>query len=852
MKLRWSVIALLLCATAFAQDGDVWQKETKRNEELAAEVEKWAARTNERKAEADVKAKRLEVANQRYGELTEAYRDGGTAVPTEDKVLQEIRELEDQTARTQTLRRLDELQRRRDDAESVRDDSARWLVDLSREMATLRESNPARDWAALETRRRELLTNRRNQAATVARALVDLKDAEEHLNTVRRKTLFLLRRENLFLRGRSEITEESFSRGWRDIRHLPGWLAETGRSIGAYAAGRMSIGAFLRLAAALLAVFGVFLLASRWVGRRADAAPNPFLPVVARILRALAIGSVLFLAPLLVAELLPDIPARVRAWLRILAYTLGGYWLARNLYQELFLVRPPATEPIVKLEPHVRRRLGLGVRMLLLISVIVVPSLYAVELFGYSNRGMIELGWLVYEAVVAAIVLTTLLRRSLFQGILPSDDSSAARLLEFVVRYIRPLALILVPAILVFDALRFDILAGLLTRYSVAALVVLVGGSLVYRFVVYLIEVTMRAVYKTEKNEKRAAAEGALLFVWRIAFLLLALSLFLRVSGSEMVELRSWLSASVPLTSVTWWSVILGLFYLTLFLVGTHHAKNVLQELVLDRTRLDRGVQYTITTLVGYLLVFAGFYLGVKQVFDLSNIGYIFAALSVGIGFGLQEIVSNFVSGLILLFERPLKVGDLIQVGDKEGIVKQINIRATTVLTRDNVYLLVPNREFIAQTVTNFRHKDPKIRIHVTMGVSYASDTRKVESILLEVAKNHSKVLKWPEPEVWFREFGDSSLNFEMLVWILDPPMRQKISSELMFEIFDAFAREGIEIPFPQRDLHLRSGWPPPSPEENAMPDDAAPDDADQDDAAKDDAAKNDGAGAKDSGKSNA
>jgi small-conductance mechanosensitive channel len=209
--------------------------------------------------------------------------------------------------------------------------------------------------------------------------------------------------------------------------------------------------------------------------------------------------------------------------------------------------------------------------------------------------------------------------------------------------------------------------------------------------------------------------------------------------------------------------------------------------------------------LIGYVLIGAGAYFGIRQVFDLTNLGYIVAALSVGIGFGLQEIISNFVSGLILLFERPLKVGDLVSVGDQMGVVKNINIRATTVLTNDNVYLLVPNRDFIGQTVTNWAHKDPKMRLHVGVGVSYGSDTALVKKVLLEVGAAHGAVLKYPAPDVFFTGFGDSSLDFDLLVWIADPPRQRRIASELCFAIFDAFNEHDIEIPFPQRDLHLRS-----------------------------------------------
>jgi potassium efflux system protein len=228
-------------------------------------------------------------------------------------------------------------------------------------------------------------------------------------------------------------------------------------------------------------------------------------------------------------------------------------------------------------------------------------------------------------------------------------------------------------------------------------------------------------------------------------------------------------------------------------------------QLVLRHTGLDQGLQYTIKTLAGYLTTAVGLTIALSQVFELSKLGYVVAALSLGIGFGLQEIVSNFISGLILLFERPLKVGDLIEVGGTEGIVRRIQIRSTTVQTRDNVWILVPNKDFITQNVTNLIHDDAKQRIRIRVGVAYGTDTALVRKVLLEVAKDNGKVLKRPIPEVWFEDFGDSALLFDLLCWVADPIDRKRIASHIRFAIDAAFRRHEITIPFPQRDLHLRS-----------------------------------------------
>jgi small-conductance mechanosensitive channel len=181
-------------------------------------------------------------------------------------------------------------------------------------------------------------------------------------------------------------------------------------------------------------------------------------------------------------------------------------------------------------------------------------------------------------------------------------------------------------------------------------------------------------------------------------------------------------------------------------------------------------------------------------------------ALGVGIGFGLQNITDNFISGLIILFEKPIKVGDRIEVGDVNGDVLTISVRATTVLTNDNISIIVPNSEFISQKVINWSHNDRNIRFRFAVGVSYKEDPRKVEQVLLKVADENPNVLKKPEPSVFFDNFGDSSLDFTLAVWTdryIDKPGQLK--SQLYFEIFKQFTENGIEIPFPQRDIHIKT-----------------------------------------------
>lgn len=229
---------------------------------------------------------------------------------------------------------------------------------------------------------------------------------------------------------------------------------------------------------------------------------------------------------------------------------------------------------------------------------------------------------------------------------------------------------------------------------------------------------------------------------------------------------------------------------------------------VLGRTHLDRSLQYAVGKMAGYMIIALGLYIAFKVVgLDLSSLAVVVGAIGVGLGFGLQTIISNFVSGLIILAERPIAIGDRIEVGAVAGQVRQINLRATTVVTNDNISIIVPNSQFISSTVTNWSHSDPKVQFRIPVGVAYGSDTDKVRRVLLGVATANTSVLQEPPPTVFFDGFGDSSLNFELGVWTTEMMASpRRFRSEINFAIDRAFRENGIEIPFPQRDLHLRSG----------------------------------------------
>jgi small-conductance mechanosensitive channel len=261
-------------------------------------------------------------------------------------------------------------------------------------------------------------------------------------------------------------------------------------------------------------------------------------------------------------------------------------------------------------------------------------------------------------------------------------------------------------------------------------------------------------------------------------------------------------------TEFTVWTVLYLVGLLVLLVIISRIVKRWLVNTVLARRDLDLGVRQAIATIFQYLFVLIGFLIILSTAgIDLTTLNVLAGAVGIGVGFGLQTIASNFISGLIILFERPIKVGDRIQVGEVTGDVVRIGARATTIKTNDNIEIIVPNSEFISSQVINWSHSDREVRLHIPVGVSYSSNPEEVHDILLEVAASHKGLLKSPAPDVIFTEFGDSSLNFDLRVWTSDYITKPKIlRSDLNFAIRKKFRERGVEIPFPQRDLHVRSG----------------------------------------------
>ncbi len=271
----------------------------------------------------------------------------------------------------------------------------------------------------------------------------------------------------------------------------------------------------------------------------------------------------------------------------------------------------------------------------------------------------------------------------------------------------------------------------------------------------------------------------------------------------ELLEIELF---SVQGDPVTIGSLIVFFFFLIGFLILGTVTRRLLQTKFLKRFDLDPGVRFTLARITQYFIVIIGVLISFQFLeINLTSLAVIFGLLSVGIGFGLQNITANFISGLIIMFERPITVGDRVEVGDKEGDVTEINIRSTKIRTLKNISIIVPNTEFVENDVINYSHGDSTFRLDINVGVSYSSDLDTVLKALNEVAVEHPAVMKHPKHQVHLSEFGDSAWEMQLRVWIPNVKERYILRNEINQAIVRKFEKLDIEIPFPQRDLHVRS-----------------------------------------------
>jgi small-conductance mechanosensitive channel len=283
---------------------------------------------------------------------------------------------------------------------------------------------------------------------------------------------------------------------------------------------------------------------------------------------------------------------------------------------------------------------------------------------------------------------------------------------------------------------------------------------------------------------------------------------FLTVTAINAAGIPLLWTTPIPGISLSLVQIFLLIVLLIAVFWFSSRTKRVLFNRFLVRSGLDRSLQYAIAQIVSKFVLVVGVLIVLENTgIHLAALTVFAGAVGVGVGFGLQNIASNFISGLVILAERPITIGDRVEVAGVVGQVQQIHARSTVIVTNDNIAMIVPNSKFIDSPVTNWTYGDPRVRFRVPVGVAYGSDVNKVREALIAAGKSNSHVLEDPAPSVFLKEFGESSIHFELVVWSSEMSHRpSRFKSDLNFAIEEKLREAGIEIPFPQRDLHLRSG----------------------------------------------
>ena len=288
----------------------------------------------------------------------------------------------------------------------------------------------------------------------------------------------------------------------------------------------------------------------------------------------------------------------------------------------------------------------------------------------------------------------------------------------------------------------------------------------------------------------------------------LAALVFFTISAVNAAGVPLAWNAPLPAVSLS----LLQIFLLIALLVAVFWISSKTKRFLFNRflvhSGLDRALQYAIAQIISNVVLVVGIFIVLENTgIHLGALAVFAGAVGVGVGFGLQNIASNFISGLVILAERPITIGDRVEVAGITGQVQQIRARSTIIRTNDNITMIVPNTKFIDSPVTNWTYGDPRVRFRIPVGVAYGSDISNVCEALLAVGRENPQTLKEPAPSVFLEKFGDSSIDFELVVWSSEMSARpSRYRSDLNFAIERKFREAGIEIAFPQRDLHIRSG----------------------------------------------
>ncbi|MGH1453024.1 MAG: DUF3772 domain-containing protein [Paracoccaceae bacterium] len=476
---------------------------------------------------------------------------------------------------------------------------------------------------------------------------------------------------------------------------------------------------------------------------------------------------------------------------------LAAWWMGGRMFP-----KSDAFEPPLRLSTEQRRegRFHSGLLGFLLALDLVLRA--AASTHGWSDRVQVVLAFPLLVLVALVLVRLSRLISAHVRNIAAANEGNMPYLyviMRLVARAIVVLAVagVALAAVGYFAAAR-AIVYPMVLSVGMMALLIVLQRALVEAYILFA-------------GSRDRAGEALFPVLAGFSIVLLSLPVFALIWGARVTDLTEvWTKVAAGVSiGETRISPAVFLTFVLVFVVGyalTRLLQGTLKSTILPKTGLDAGGRNAITAGVGYVGIFIAAIVAITSAgIDLSSLAIVAGALSVGIGFGLQNIVSNFVSGIILLIERPISEGDWIEVGGQQGFVRDISVRSTRIETFDRTDLIVPNADFVSGTVTNYTRGNTVGRVIVPVGVAYGTDVRKVEKILRGIAEEQAMVLANPAPQVIFMAFGADSLDFEVRMILRDVTWKLSVLNDVNHAIYARFAEEGIEIPFAQRDVWLRN-----------------------------------------------
>jgi small-conductance mechanosensitive channel len=740
------------------------------------------------------------------------------------------------------------------------------VIQIENEVAAFRSKELARRAKEYAHQRIEALDEQLKLVSARLERLNERLEIKKNALTLLYETkeeLITMRAANIWTRVESDISVETVKTVYKDLTDFYGQLDylsasvhDKGKEVVTYVYSKKGIVTFwIRLSVLLILLAGFWFLKRfihRWSTYKVQALYEglnlsyyksrllPSLFIVAQKSITILLVTVFFLS---LAGIFSIENPFIKAIIYVLIFT-SVYKVLKGFLIESISPEKGDKKLITSLAYVSPIHLYKSLNAILLFSLISLSAIAVLTVFDYKHD-VIELVWFIYRLGMLILLLWLATQKTLIFKLLPNVESQLGRFIYRIITIIYPVFIIFVVSLFAIRSLGYSVLSYALLKTCIKSFIIVFVAFLIWRYLdsrlTYLKEIRLKreGVKKDTEEEKKFNTIAlydvllkytisiitaiVIIRVWVKAFYdalnspaapYIVQKIFSQIN-SMLVILGRWMQYRFIFEEGRYTTPVKIIFALVILIIAffvARYIKNLLEEKVFNKFRLERGPRQTLSNIIRYVIVGISALIGLNMAgIPLRSLTIFAGALGIGIGFGMQNIISNFVSGIILLFERPLRVGDVITLDDGVlGTIERINARSTTLLTPDGVTVTVPNAKFVDSRVTNWTLPTSRLRGIVKVGVAYGSDINLVKKCLLEVARLNSNVRIYPEPFVRFAEFGDNALKFELYFWADDPGKRWFTMSELNFAIDEIFRKNNIEIAFPQRDIHIRSVVPFP------------------------------------------